>query len=266
MNCKNCQTLLDSSNSFCSNCGAKVIKNRLTLKNLLSQFTEQFLNYDNKFLQTFIHLFTKPEIVIGGYINGVRKKYVNVISYFAIALTLAGFQMFILNKFFPELLDVKMISQEGMEDIQANNISFVEEYQSIIYMLLVPVYALISKIVFYSIKTYNFTEHLVINMYLSAHFSIVSSLVVFICSFLGINYFLAGSLIIPVQIVYSAYGFKRLFNLSFKSIVIKTILFLIVSFIVFILYSIIVAILMYSNGDFQNIIEAQKAAKEASGG
>ncbi|WP_369598046.1 DUF3667 domain-containing protein [Mesonia mobilis] len=50
-----------------------------------------FLNYDNTFLKTYAHLFTQPHIVIGDYINGVRKKYLNVVSYITIALTLAGF-------------------------------------------------------------------------------------------------------------------------------------------------------------------------------
>ncbi|PHR71636.1 MAG: hypothetical protein COA67_06375 [Lutibacter sp.] len=81
-------------------------------------FNEQFLNYDNKFLQTFIHLFTKPEVVIDGYINGTRKKYVNVISYFAIAITLSGLQMFILNKFFPEMLDFSSLDDKNMAEFQ----------------------------------------------------------------------------------------------------------------------------------------------------
>ena len=69
MRCKNCQTKFLIESDFCYNCGAKVIRNRLTLKNLLNDFSEQFLNYDNKFLQTFIQLFKKPEVVIDGYIT-----------------------------------------------------------------------------------------------------------------------------------------------------------------------------------------------------
>ena len=86
MDCKNCSFLIQENDNFCPSCGGKVIHNRLTIKNLFEHFSEQFLNYDNKFLQTFIHLFTKPEVVIGGYINGTRKKYVNAISFFAISV------------------------------------------------------------------------------------------------------------------------------------------------------------------------------------
>lgn len=64
MDCKNCNTSLVEIQNFCSDCGAKVIRNRLTIRNLFEHFSATFLNYDNKFLQTFIGLFTKPEEII----------------------------------------------------------------------------------------------------------------------------------------------------------------------------------------------------------
>ena len=79
MNCKNCEISLTGTDDFCKNCGAKVIKNRLTLKNLFLHISETFFNYDNKLLKTILHLFTKPEYVIDSYVNGVRKKYINPI-------------------------------------------------------------------------------------------------------------------------------------------------------------------------------------------
>ena len=100
MKCKNCNTLLDEQSDYCNICGARAIRNRLTIKNLFEHFSEQFLNYDNKFLQTFITLFKRPESVIGGYIEGTRKRYVNVITYFSIAIMITGVEYFILNKFF----------------------------------------------------------------------------------------------------------------------------------------------------------------------
>ncbi|MDO6470350.1 DUF3667 domain-containing protein [Maribacter sp. 1_MG-2023] len=90
MECKNCHTNLRTDFSYCPDCGAKVIRNRLTVKNLWYDATERFFNIDNTFLITFKHLFTKPDEVIGGYINGVRKKYLNPTSYFTIAITLGG--------------------------------------------------------------------------------------------------------------------------------------------------------------------------------
>ncbi|WP_452601695.1 DUF3667 domain-containing protein [Pontimicrobium sp. MEBiC06410] len=99
MLCKNCKTSLNDDINFCYNCGAKVIRNKLTFKHVFEDFNEQFLNLDNKFLQTFIALFITPEAVIGGYINGTRKKYINAINYFAIAITFSGLQVFVLRHF-----------------------------------------------------------------------------------------------------------------------------------------------------------------------
>ena len=97
MNCKNCKTTLEESDDYCRNCGGKVIRNRLTIKSLFHHFSETYFNYDNKLLRTFLTLFSKPEEVIVGYINGTRKKYVDVIGYFALAITLSGLQIFFLS-------------------------------------------------------------------------------------------------------------------------------------------------------------------------
>ena len=110
MHCKNCYHEIRDEVHYCENCGAKVIRNRINLKNLWSDFTEQFLNYDNKLLKTFLHLFNKPGEVIGSYIGGTRKRYVNVLSYFAIAVSLSGIQIFALKKFYPELLDFTSVA------------------------------------------------------------------------------------------------------------------------------------------------------------
>ena len=97
MNCKNCHTDLQENDDYCKNCGGKVIRKRLSFKNLFEHLSETFFNYDNKLLRTFVQLIKNPEDVIVGYINGVRKKYINPISFFGLSLTLSGF-LFLLLK------------------------------------------------------------------------------------------------------------------------------------------------------------------------
>lgn len=261
MECKNCHTQLSDSSGYCYRCGGKVIRNRLTLRNLFEHFSETFFNYDNKFLQTFIALFRQPEEVIGSYINGTRKKYVDVISYFAISLTISGLQIFIINKFFPELMNMDMLGQKGAEEFNKKNLSFTQEYHSLLYMLGVPIYALISRVVFWGQKTFNYTEHLVINMYLSAHFAIVSAILVILTSAFGLNFVLSAFMVLSLQIVYSAYCFKRILNMEIGTLIFKTILFLFVLFFTMLLLIIVTTSIMYLTGDLQQIIEAQKTAK-----
>ena len=156
MKCKNCNTEILPDHDYCSSCGAKVIRNRLTIKNLFQHFSEQYFNYDNKLLKTFVHLFTKPEVVIEGYITGTRKTYVNVVSYFAIAITLSGLYLFIVNKFFPGAMKLPEFMQTpGQEEFQSKNMAFVQEYQSLLMMLYIPFYAIMAKLVFIGFKKYN---------------------------------------------------------------------------------------------------------------
>ena len=118
MNCKNCQNTLRTDYSYCPDCGARVIRNRITAKNLWYDVVERYFNLDNTFLRTILHLFTQPEIVIGGYINGIRKKYLNPISYLGIAVTLSGALVFIVQKFYGNAINFEN---------QANNAAFAKK-------------------------------------------------------------------------------------------------------------------------------------------
>ena len=266
MHCKNCELSIQTLHNYCPHCGAKIIRNRLTIKALFSHFTEEFLNYDNKFLKTFLHLFSKPEDVIGCYINGTRKKYANIISYFAIAITITGLQLYLLNKYFPGLVDISSITVDGQEEFAKNNFEFSQEYQSILMMISVPIYAIISKIVFFNIKTYNYTEHLVMFMYIFSQMAIFGALFQIICAVFGISLGTSSIIFLPLQILYSAYCLKRLFNLSLKRIILKMLLFLVILSIAMVIFSILFLIVMYFNGSLQEMIDTQRALKEASGG
>jgi len=264
MNCKNCHTELSEQDDYCKSCGGKVIRNRLTIKNLFAHFSETFFNYDNTLLQTFISLFTKPDVVIDGYINGTRKKYLNVISYFALAITISGFQLLIINKYFPEIYDFSFESMKGQADFQKKNMAFVQEYQSIVMMLYVPLYAIMAKIVFFNLKKYNYTELLVVFMYIQAQTSIASALFILVLALVGLSSNIIGMAMIPLMIFYATYCLKRLYNLNFLDMVVRTLLFFVVLGVVFVIATIIMFGVMYLNGDLQEMFEAgKKAAAEA---
>lgn len=264
MVCKNCKVALLEQNNYCPNCGGKVIRKRINFRNLLNDFGAQFLNYDNKFLQTFIALFTQPNDVIGSYIQGTRKKYVNVISYFAIAITLSGLQIFILNKFFPEVLDLSTVTAKGTEDFSKKNLEFINEYQSLVMMLYVPLYALLARLVFLKNKKFNYTELLVIFAYILSQISIISAVITVIFALFGVSIGSMALFLLPLQIIYSAYCLKALYTLSAEGIILKTLLFLVILGVCFFLFAMIMGVFMYYSGDFEKIIEAQKAAKEVS--
>jgi len=265
MECKNCALALKENDDYCNSCGAKVIRNRLTIKNLFEHFTEQFLNYDNKFLQTFLDMFRRPEDVIGSYINGTRKKYVNAVSYFAIAITAAGLLLFVLNKYFPEMMNMSSLAQPGTEEFNKNNLEFTQEYQSLLMMLYLPFYALFSRLVFLKNKKYNYTEHLVIFMYITAQLALAQFFIIIPLAFIdGMDFGLISLGFIPIMLFYSAYCLKRLFGLDLGGIILKTMLFLFILFVLGIIFTVIVTYLMLKHGFFPEVLEAQKAARGIS--
>ena len=267
MICKNCKRLLPNQINYCTDCGAKVIRNRLTLRNLFDDFNQHFLNYDNTFLKTLIHLFTKPEAVIDSYINGTRKKYVNAIGYFTIALTFAGLQMYIINKFFPDALDFSTYNPNSSElETQTQNkiIEYTREYQSIIMMFYIPIYALISKITFFNIKKYNYTEHLVVYMYTQAQVTIVGFVFTIGALLLGMPFMFIGFLMLPLMVIYIAYCLKRLYNLSIGGIILRTLFFGFISgFFLVVFVAISMGIYLY-NGGLETIKEAAKEAQKVN--
>ncbi|WP_458629038.1 DUF3667 domain-containing protein [Winogradskyella sp. PC D3.3] len=225
MHCKNCHNTLRNTQKFCDECGAKIIQNRLKPKVLAQQVNEQFLCVDNKFLLTFIDLLKKPEAVIIGYINGTRKKYIDVLQYFAISITLVGFQVFLMSTFFKESMDFGSGFIEGFnassgktenpfKDIDFNSFN---NYQGLIYILTVPFSALGSWLAYYITgdKSYNFTEHIVINLYYSAQVIIITALLTILFLICGLNYFVISSIIYIPTFMYLFYVLKRIFKTTF---------------------------------------------------
>ncbi|OIQ19494.1 MAG: hypothetical protein BM549_11170 [Lacinutrix sp. MedPE-SW] len=252
MVCKNCKRLLPQQINFCNGCGAKVIRNRLTMRNLFEDIAYRYINYDNQFLQTIITLLKKPELVIDSYINGARKCYVNPISFFAINLTLSGFYIFIIQKYFGDVLnfDTMVANQSvGQQKINASIMSMVYDYGSLINSLIIPFLALISVIVFYN-KKYNYTEHIVLFLYTMSLFSLVTMAISLIVLSVNESYYITISMVLYIfAFIYHCYVFKRLFKLSAKQLFIKILFFIPIFFMAYIGMSLAGAILFFIFSD-----------------
>jgi hypothetical protein len=264
MECKNCSSLLQENDDYCNSCGAKVIRNRLTLKNLFEHFSEEFLNYDNKFLQTFIRLFRKPEDVIGSYINGTRKKYVNAVGYFAVAVTVSGFFYFVFLKYFPDAFNFSTnlynIDEEQAK-ITSDFSKSIFEYQSFIFFVSIPIFALISRLIFLKNKKYNFSEHLIINLYTYSHIALTVTVVYFLTIWYQPVFVVVMLLASLFQIVFFAYVLKRLYSLTLSQILLKILLFFLLLIPLFIILIIVSTILMYFGGYYDELIELEKAKR-----
>ncbi|GAA4817836.1 DUF3667 domain-containing protein [Litoribaculum gwangyangense] len=260
MHCKNCDTNLIPESEYCHTCGGKIIRKRLTIKNLFEHISETFFNYDNKLLRTFIDLFIKPELVINSYISGVRKRYVNPLSFFGVSLTLSGLAVFVIKKFYVKYFDFssmfssQIYNNDISKQLMENSTNSAFEYSSLIYSAMVPFMAMISIIVFYN-KRYNLTEHVIIYLYSMSALSIVSVILGQIVLFLiPEKYMLFTITFYFIMFFYHAYILKRIFKLSPAQLILKILFFLVVFLAMYIVFSILMAIFMILTGaiNFEN--------------
>ena len=225
MECKNCGLPLRSDYSFCSNCGAKVIRNRLTLKNLWFDITERYFNIDNTFFKTLWHLIIKPEVVIDGYISGVRKKYLNPISYIAIALTLSGITLFLMRKVYQNGSYLTDIYGNLNNDVSQKITSLTFDYSSFLFLLYIPVFTFAGWVSFNK-RAYNLSEHFVTAMYCLAQYSIFSfPFSIILLLIVPEKYFFATGPMILLMLIYNLYTINRIHHFKSSSRILRSILY-----------------------------------------
>lgn len=249
MDCKNCSNSLRTDYSYCPDCGAKVIRNKLTIKNLWHDVTERFFNIDNTVLKTFLHLFSKPEIVIQGYISGVRKKYMNPIGYLTIALTASGFMLFFLKRAFPEGIDFSVMgTQTYSAEASMRLTQFMFTFYSLLFLLYIPILAFSGWLVFNE-KRLNFTEYIVFFVYTQAQYSLFSiPITLLIIWTIPERYTSFSFFTLALMLTYSLYALKKHSALKGKEFVLKCFLFLLIFGCGYIVMVIFQFILMFLTG------------------
>lgn len=244
MDCKNCNIELTGNRNYCANCGAKVIQNRLTFKNLWKEASERILNIDNTFFKTFLHLFSKPEAVIDGYVSGVRKRYLNPLSHLAIALTLSGITLFLMQKFFIDSLDFNVFNAPNINnEATTNMVGVILDFQSFVYVAMIPMFAICGYLLFNKQK-YLLSEHIVANIYIQSNYNIATFPINILILLLATEiYTTVGLTQLFLMLIYNLYMLKRLSKISLGATLTKSPLYILL-FLVFYFSFIIVVILL----------------------
>lgn len=256
--CKNCQTPLDDTQEYCGYCGARYIESRFSFTYLLQELSDRYLGTDNVFLRTISHLLYQPEEVVNGYLNGRRKRYTNAINFFAIALTIIGFELVLIKRFFADPM-FGMFNQVNNPEAEAIGFSAVGvmqhmlEYQSLYLMLSIPVFAGLSYLV---MKTHrsklNYTEHLIIVMYSMSLYTIVSAVTsLFILWLLPELMLTYSGLLYLAMIGYGAFYYARIFKLGAPGVIGRTLLFWTLVVVIYILTIILTVAYMISTGEIE---------------
>ncbi|WPY97997.1 DUF3667 domain-containing protein [Christiangramia sp. OXR-203] len=240
--CKNCNFAISEEQNYCSNCGAKIMRDKLSVPYLFREFFESFWSIDsNKPVLTFVDLFRRPVNVIQGYIEGLRKKYINPYGYFTIALTLTGLYTYVNLKYFPEYLEGGGLEvNTGERDITKEVTTMILEHMNLITFLFIPVITLFSRLVFLKNKKYNLAEHLIVHLYAYSHISIVFAILILL-SFSNQSLFAIMNYVsLPFYVIYYGYIFKKMYDLSLWKIILKSLLFLLLLLLVFLIVSLVI--------------------------
>ncbi len=250
MNCKNCNLELNQKDDFCRECGAKIIRKRITVKNLFANLLAA-LGWDNNFFVTLRYLLYKPQIVFKEYINGTRKKYANPFTFFAISLAIS---LFVFNQYSEQLIELSTNTSlqseikenpvsENIKDVKSkeifgykNQVAFTKgmlklqmKYYNLYNFLILPIYTLIAFLVFR--KPYNYGEHLIINTYLLG-----------LLTFLGTLLFVFSIGPLILMFIYYSYAYNKLYRFTFGQLLLKILKFIGILLLVFLISIVIVVI------------------------
>lgn len=245
-NCKNCGSLVYAGKAYCSDCGAKWIEKRITLRSVGADFADMYIGLDTRFVRTFVDLFKRPEAVIKGFIDGRRMGYVDAIRYLFISLFLSGIFIFLLKKMDIEMFDPQELRtvyenmgyNEEMINTQISFMSgytaFVQDYMSFIILLSIPIYAFLGKLTFWGKRYYNYTEQVVVQLYTYSQVAIaLAPLNLIVIYFFKDIYFIWSNVPLLTMLLFNAYVYKRLFKLDFSGILVKSLLFILWTVLVF---------------------------------
>lgn len=251
MTCKNCQTALRTDFHYCPGCGAKLEPKRITFKRLMGDLADRVFNLENSFVRTFTTLITRPESVIGGYISGIRKKYMNPLSFMGIALTLTGIIVFMISKFYSDVIDFTGGQGQIDSDFSKRISDIIYDYNAFFFLLYLPVLALPSYLLFNKVK-YNYAEHVVAFFYILAQYSLVAfpiSLITLLVS--PENYVSVNQPMTILVLAYSLYVLQRMNRFTILAFTGRTLLYLILLFIFFFVLIIGLVVFFFATGIFQ---------------
>jgi hypothetical protein len=191
-------------------------------------------------------MFTHPELVVNGYLDGLRVRYVNPITYLVIAVTLSGINVYLTkNGYFGEIDYTGMSGNQKTPFDMKEYMNSIYDYNSIMIFSILPLLALVSKIVFYNLKQFNYAEHNLIYFYTYSQTSIITVLLIPIVLIFNIEYVYYALLTFFVMFGYHFFALKQIFQLSLKQIILKTLLFIPVGFAFYMIFSLIFGIIFF---------------------
>jgi hypothetical protein len=218
-NCLNCNK--EISGNFCSNCSQATATHRFSLHHVFQHdFIHGIFHFDKGFFFTIKELFTRPGHSIREYVQGKRVKHFN---YFATIILLMTIGYFI-KKWSKVDATVLYDDKQTIEGL----LKVLKEYSKVTVFLNIPIISIVSYLFFRKSKQ-NYTENLVLNLYLLCGTLTISLLLTISLVFsdnkdflVSVNYFAIALTFLYVFIFY--YQYFSVFGLKKYQLIIRVII------------------------------------------
>ena len=124
--CRNCEA--EMVGNFCSACGQKKIRERLSIRKLISEIPGRFLNLERGLLHTVVNLFLRPGAMARDFVYGQRTQYVNPLGYFLFGTTLQLISFWFSGPYLRELITKSFNDAIAQGAIQPDALKSMEKY------------------------------------------------------------------------------------------------------------------------------------------
>lgn len=173
MICKNCEKSVEGN--YCSHCGQKSATRRIDATYVRHEIPNSIFQLDRGFLFTVKELFLRPGHSIRAFLHGKRKPHYKPFAYLIITFTLYALSAYLMERstYIDDLLfgfKGRMIASGETADSPA--LDWISKNQVYVTLLIIPFFSLASYLAFIR-SSYNYFEHLVLNLYITGQQMII---------------------------------------------------------------------------------------------
>jgi hypothetical protein len=199
-NCLNCGA--DVVGKFCHHCGQENIEVRDNFFHMVSHTFADFFHYDSKFFRSVTPLFSKPGFLTTEYLDGRRNRYIHPLRlFFFVTIIMVIVANSYYKKFETEIMRDTVVTtssatstdeealqkQENMKTkIKAmvnKTFNSINVYLKYISFLLLPIYALVFKLLYRKQKRF-YVDHVIYMMHLQSFVYVIIIIMMLIAMFI----------------------------------------------------------------------------------
>jgi len=172
--CQHCNE--DINANFCSNCGQKRFK-RIDKKYVLDEIQYVLIHTNKGFLYSAKNIIKNPGKTARNFIIGDRvNHYKPLLLVFLLSsmATFLGYKVLHMGDVMNEYFATQHMNSLFMNDMM----SFLSSYTAFFYLMLIPIFALCTKIAF-SNWGQNYYEHIIMNSYIISCYMIISIVIIY---------------------------------------------------------------------------------------